>query len=61
MRPVTHVNEERIGHAPTGSFTLDVYGHTLDWRENEEDAQKLGDVLAKAVADAEKNSTILTA
>ena len=25
------------------SFTLDVYGHTLDWRENKEAAQKLGD------------------
>jgi integrase len=47
--------QERIGHALTGSFTLDVYGHTLDWRENEEAAQKLGDVIAKAVADAEKN------
>jgi hypothetical protein len=48
--------QERIGHALTGSFTLDVYGHTLDWRENEEAAQKLGDVLAKAVAAAQKNS-----
>jgi len=48
--------QERIGHALTGSFTLDVHGHTLDWRENEEAAQKLGDVIAKAVADAEKNS-----
>jgi hypothetical protein len=56
MRPVVQVNEECIGHALTGSFTLDVFGHTLDWRENEEAAQKLGDVLAKAVADAEKNS-----
>ena len=33
-----------------------MYGHTLDWRENEEAAQKLGDSIAKAVADAEKNS-----
>jgi hypothetical protein len=48
--------QERIGHALTGSFTLDLYGHTLDWRENEEAAQKLGDQIAKAVADAEKNS-----
>jgi integrase len=57
--------QERIGHALTGSFTLDVYGHTLDWRENEEAAQKLGDVLAKAVADADEkisdNSDCLTA
>jgi hypothetical protein len=33
-----------------------VHGHTLDWRQNEEAAQKLGDEIAKAVADAEKNS-----
>jgi hypothetical protein len=51
--------QERVGHALTGS--LDVYGHTLDRRENEDAAQKLGDVLAKAVADAEKNSDCLTA
>jgi hypothetical protein len=48
--------QERIGHALTGSFTLDLYGHTLDWRENEEAAQKLGDAIANAVADADKNS-----
>ena len=36
--------QERIGHALTGSFTLDVYGHTLDWKANEEAAQKLGDL-----------------
>jgi hypothetical protein len=48
--------QERIGHALTGSFTLDVYGHTLDWKANEEAAQKLGDEPAKAVADAEENS-----
>jgi hypothetical protein len=38
-----------------------VYGHTHDWRENKAAAQKLGGVLAKAVADAEKNSDWLTA
>ena len=48
--------QERIGHALTGSFTLDVYGHTLDWREDEEAAQKLGDAIAKAVADAENSA-----
>ena len=53
--------QERIGHALTGSFTLDVYGHTLDWKANEEAAQKLGDELAKAVANAEENSDILAA
>jgi hypothetical protein len=38
-----------------------VYGHTLDWKANEEAGQKLGDELAKAVADAEENSDCLTA
>jgi hypothetical protein len=33
-----------------------VYGHKLDWKTNEEAAQKLGDELAKAVAADEKNS-----
>jgi hypothetical protein len=28
--------QERIGHALTGSFTLDVYGHSLDWKTNED-------------------------
>ncbi len=48
--------QERIGHALTGSFTLDVYGHTLDGRENKEAAQRLGDSRAKAVADVKKDS-----
>ena len=48
--------QERIGHGLIGTFILDVYGHTLDWRENEEAAQKLGDRIAKVFADAEKNS-----
>jgi integrase len=47
--------QERIGHALTGSFTLDVYGHTLDWKANEDAAQGLGDELAKAVTEAESN------
>jgi integrase len=47
--------QERIGHALTGSFTLDVYGHTLDWRANEEAAKGLGDEIAKAVTEAESN------
>jgi hypothetical protein len=45
--------QERIGHALTGSFTLDVYGHTLDWKANEDAAKGLGDELAKTVAEAE--------
>lgn len=45
--------QERIGHALTGSFTLDVYGHTLDWTANEDAAKRLGEEIAKAVAKAE--------
>lgn len=44
--------QERIGHALTGSFTLDVYGHTLDWAANEEAAKRMGEEIAKAVANA---------
>lgn len=47
--------QERIGHALTGSFTLDVYGHTLDWKANEDAAKGLGDEIAKAVTEAESN------
>jgi len=45
--------QERIGHALTGSFTLDVYGHTLDWKANEDAARGLGDELRKAVAEVQ--------
>ncbi len=48
--------QERIGHALTGSFTLDVYGHTLDWKANEEAAKGLGEEIAKAVAEAREQS-----
>jgi hypothetical protein len=41
--------QERIGHALTGSFTLDVYGHTLDWKYNEDAAKGLGEEIAHAV------------
>jgi integrase len=47
--------QERIGHALTGSFTLDVYGHTLDWTANEDAAKGLGQEIAKAVAKAESD------
>jgi hypothetical protein len=50
--------QERIGHALTGSFTLDVYGHALEWKSNEEAAQRMGDEIEKAtrkaVLEAEK-------
>ena len=48
--------EERIGHALTGSFTLDVYGHTLDWNANEDAAKGLGEEIGKAVAAAAENN-----
>jgi len=44
--------QERIGHALTGSFTLDVYGHTLDWNANGDAAKGLGNEIAKAVIEA---------
>jgi integrase len=47
--------QERIGHALTGSFTLNVYGHTLDWKSNEEAAKGLGEEIFKAVTEAEGN------
>ena len=47
--------QERIGHALTGSFTLDVYGHTLDWKSNADAATGLGDEIAKAVAEADSS------
>jgi hypothetical protein len=47
--------QEGIGHALTGGFTLDVYGHTLDWKSNEEAAKGLGEEIFKAVTEAEGN------
>ncbi len=47
--------QERIGHALAGSFPLDVYGHTLDWKASEEAARGLGDEIARAVTEAESN------
>ena len=45
--------QERIGHAVTGSFTLDVYGGQPEWGRNLEAAQLLGAELEKAVRGAE--------
>jgi hypothetical protein len=47
--------QERIGHALTGLFTLDMYGHTLDWKSSEEAGAKLGAEIAKAVTEVEAN------
>jgi integrase len=46
--------QERIGHAVTGSFTLDVYGGQPDWERNLEAARLVGAEIEKAVAKAEK-------
>jgi hypothetical protein len=41
--------QERIGHALTGSFTLDVDGGQPEWGRNLEAAQHVGAELEKAV------------
>jgi integrase len=46
--------QERIGHALTGSFTLDVYGGQPEWGRNLEAARSVGAELEKAVVEAEK-------
>lgn len=46
--------QERIGHAVTGSFTLDVYGGQPEWERNLEAARLLGAELERAVNEAEK-------
>lgn len=47
--------QERLGHALSGSLTLDVYTHA-EWPENVEAAKLAGDQIEKAV-----NSVSLTA
>jgi integrase len=44
--------QERLGHALTGSFTLDVYGGQPEWGRNLEAAQLLGAELERAVNEA---------
>ena len=44
--------QERMGHALTGSFTLDVYGGQPEWGRNLEAAQLVGAELEKAVNEA---------
>jgi len=45
--------QERISHALTGSFTFDVYGHVHDWTANEDAAKRLGEEIAKVVAEVD--------
>jgi hypothetical protein len=47
--------QERIGHSLTGSFTLDVYGHTLDWKSNEDAAKGPSELIAKSLTEIEGN------
>lgn len=56
LRVPLKVIQERLGHALTGSFTLDVYGHSLDWKENMQAAVRAGEAIENAV-----NSVSLTA
>ena len=44
--------QERIGHALTGSFTLDVYGGKPEWGRNLEVARLAGAEIEKAVQQA---------
>jgi integrase len=45
--------QERLGHALTGVFTLDVYGGQPDWERNVEAAQMIGAEIERAVLLAE--------
>ena len=56
LRVPLKVIQERIGHALTGSFTLDVYGHKLSEQGNVDAARLAGEAIQKAV-----NSVSLTA
>ena len=49
LRVPLQLIQERLGHALTGSFTLDVYGHSLDWQDNADAARKAGAKIAEAV------------
>ena len=58
--------QERIGHALTGSFTLDVYGGKPEWNPNVDAANKVGAAIAEALGKVKaeresRNSVSLTA
>ena len=52
--------QERIGHAVTGVFTLDVYGGQPEWQQNVEAAQMLGAAIAKAVKTLSDSHSLTT-
>lgn len=54
VRVPLKVIQERIGHALTGSFTLDVYGSVLDWSGHVDAANKAAAVIAEAVEKAKQ-------
>ena len=60
LRIPLKIRQERLGHASTGSLTLDVYTHT-DWEDNVEAANLLGDAIEKAVLRFVRNSDSLSA
>lgn len=49
--------QERLGHALTGSFTLDEYGGKPEWNRNLEAARFAGAEIEKSVQQAEQNRT----
>jgi integrase len=49
LRVPLKVIQERIGHALTGSFTLDVYGHKLSEQGNVDAARLAGEAIQSAV------------
>ena len=49
--------QERLGHAVTGSFTLDVYGGQPEWERNLKAARLIGAELEMAAIEAEKEAT----
>jgi integrase len=59
LRVPLKVIQERVGHALTGSFTLDVYGHG-DWNGNVEAARLAGDTLAQAVEKTANSDSLTT-
>jgi hypothetical protein len=49
--------QERAGHALTGSFTLDVYGHAPEWELNLEAARLAGAAIEAAVLKLEQQES----
>lgn len=59
LRVPLKVIQERIGHAFTGSFTLDVYGGTPEWKGNVDAANAAGAAIAEAVQKAEQAAKVI--